>query len=318
MKSSARTLVLHVSEFRGTHATGLDGTTRFMVLLFLLSLVLFLPCCENKDKAETSGPGFVEKSVPSADGVPIAFSARGEGSPVLVFVHGWSCDKDYWKPQMEHFSKKHRVVAVDLAGHGKSGRGRDVWTIEAFGADVRAVVNDQKLGRMILIGHSMGGPVIVSVARGLSQDVLALVGADTFQDFVNEWPEEERQKFRQGLQADYQKTADAFVRSMFPKSADPALVDRVAADMSAAPPQVALGAMDALFDNDIKAALKGLDVPIYCINADFWPTNVEGNRKYAFSFDLSLMPGVGHFVMLEDPARFNQLLEEIIRKVAAP
>ena len=317
MKSSERTLVLRVTGFGGTNAIGHDGMTRFLVLLSLLILVLFLPCCEKKDKAETSGPGLVEKSVRSADGVPIAFSAQGEGSPALVFVHGWSCDRDYWKPQMEHFSKKHRVVAVDLAGHGKSGRGRDVWTMEAFGADVRAVVNDQKLGRMILIGHSMGGPVIVSAARGLSQDVLALVGADTFQDFVNEWPEEER-KLRQALQADYAKNADAFVRSMFPESADPALVDRVAADMSAAPPQVAVGAMEGLFDNDIQAALKGLDVPIYCINADFWPTNVEGNRQYAFSFDLSLMPGVGHFVMLEDPARFNRLLEEVIGKVAAP
>jgi len=317
MKSPAWTSALRLTEFRGTHAIGLYGTTRLLVLLFLLSLVLFLPCCEKKEKAETSDPGLVEKSVPSADGVPIVFSAQGEGSPALVFVHGWACDRDYWKPQMEHFSKKYRVVAIDLAGHGKSGRGRDVWTIEAFGADVRAVVKDQKLGRMILIGHSMGGPVIVSAARGLSQDVLALVGADTFQDFVNEWPEEEKQ-ILQALQADYEKAADAFVRSMFPESADPALVDRVAADMSAAPPQVALRAMDALFDNDIKAALKGLDVPIYCINADFWPTNVEGNRQYAFSFDLSLMPGVGHFVMLEDPARFTRLLEEIIRKVAAP
>ncbi len=303
-----------LTEFRRTHAIDLAGTARFLFFLFLLSLVLFLPCCEKKDKAETSGPGLVEKSVPSADGVPIAFSAQGEGSPALVFVHGWSCDKDYWKPQMEHFSKKHRVVAIDLGGHGKSGRGRDAWTIEAFGADVRAVVNDQKLGRMILIGHSMGGPVIVSAAGGLSQDVLALVGADTFQDFVNEWPEEEQQKLRQALHADFKKTADAFVRSMFPKTADPALVDRVAADMSPAPPQVALGAMEDLFGYDIKAALKGLHVPIYCNNADLYPTNFEGNRRYAASFDVALMPGVGHFVMLEDPTRFNQLLEEIILK----
>jgi len=318
MKSLATALISRVTEFRRIHAIDLDGATRCLVLLFLLSLVLFLPCCEKKDKAETSGPGLVEKSVRSADGLPIAFIAQGEGSPALVFVHGWSCDKGYWKPQIEHFSKKHKVVAIDLGGHGESGQGRDAWTIDAFGADVRAVVKDQKLGPMILIGHSMGGSVIVSAAKGLSPDVLALVGADTFQDFVNEWPEEERQKLRQGLLADYEKTSDAFVRSMFPKSADPALVDRVAADMSAAPPQVALGAMESLFDNDIKAALKGLDVPIYCINADLWPTNVEGNRQYASSFDLSLMPGVGHFVMLEDPARFNTLLEEIIRKVAAP
>ena len=310
----ASALVSRVTDFSRTHSVHPGGAPRLQVVL-LICFLLALPCCQKKDEAEPSSTGAVEKSVPSADGLPIAYRAQGEGSPALVFVHGWSCDKGYWKPQMEHFSKNHRVVAIDLGGHGESGQGRDAWTIEAFGADVRAVVNDQKLGPMILIGHSMGGSVIISAARGLSPDVLALVGADTFQDFVNKWPEEEKQKLGEALKADFKKTADAFVRSMFPKTADPALVDRIAADMAAAPPQVAIGAMEDLFGYDIQAALKGLRVPIYCINADLWPTNVEGNRQYAASFELSLMPGVGHFVMLEDPARFNRLLEEIIRKV---
>jgi hypothetical protein len=63
-------------------------------------------------------------TVPSSDGIPITYEVRGKGSPTLVFVHGWSCDRTYWKGQIEPFSKIYQVVAIDLAGHGESGKGR--------------------------------------------------------------------------------------------------------------------------------------------------------------------------------------------------
>jgi pimeloyl-ACP methyl ester carboxylesterase len=81
---------------------------------------------------------------------------HGEGALVLVFVHGWSCDRSYWKGQLEPFSQHYKVVAIDLAGHGASGKERKNYTIESFGADVAAVVNKLNLQHIILIGHSMG------------------------------------------------------------------------------------------------------------------------------------------------------------------
>src|SRR5678815_2468104 len=76
--------------------------------------------------------------VTSADGIRIAFEVHGEGAPALVFVHGWSCNRSYWREQLQPFSKQFKVVAVDLAGHGESGLGRTSWTIAAFGGDVAA------------------------------------------------------------------------------------------------------------------------------------------------------------------------------------
>lgn len=61
--------------------------------------------------------------VPSADGIPVRYEVHGAGPPALVFVHGWSCDRDYWRGQVEHFAGRYRVVTVDLAGHGESGGG---------------------------------------------------------------------------------------------------------------------------------------------------------------------------------------------------
>lgn len=92
----------------------------------------------------------------SADGVRIAFEVHGQGPLALVFVHGWSCNRSFWAGQIEPFSKQFKVVAVDLAGHGDSGRNRERWTIQSYGDDVAAVVEKLNLNRVILIGHSMG------------------------------------------------------------------------------------------------------------------------------------------------------------------
>ena len=97
----------------------------------------------------------------SADDIPVAFEANGSGTPAIVFVHGWSCDRSYWEAQIEDFAWRHRVVAVDLTGHGASGVGRPAWTMPAYGNDVVAVLERLDVPDAVLIGHSMGGDVIV-------------------------------------------------------------------------------------------------------------------------------------------------------------
>ena len=305
---------------RGTvSSSGIASTARcragvLVFSLFLLNSLFFPACHKNQDEAPSQAAQVTEGSVVSADGVPIHYRVQGEGSPALIFVHGWSCDKDYWNNQMVFFSGKHKVVAIDLGGHGESGLNRDDWTMEAYGEDVRAVADKLKLDKIVMIGHSMGGPVILDAARGLSSRVLALVGADTFHDFGKEHSDEEKRKFIAGFHDDFQQNVNGFVRSMFPAIADPALVDRVAADMSSAPPRVALSAMKNLFDYDAKKTLEEVRIPVFCINADKYPTNILGNRQHAASFEVLLMPGVGHFVMLEEPEKFNALLAEVLKK----
>ena len=97
-----------------------------------------------------------------------------------MFVHGWSCDRSYWAAQTRHFSSRYRVVAVDLAGHGESGIGRESWTMEAFGGDVAAVIEGLDLRDAVLIGHSMGGDAIVEAAVPARDVVKGLVWVDVY------------------------------------------------------------------------------------------------------------------------------------------
>ena len=250
---------------------------------------------------------------PSADGVPIHYTVQGKGSPTLVFSHCWSGDKSYWDNQVPYFSDKYQVVTLDLAGHGESDMDRKNWTMEAFGNDVVAVIQKLDLKQVVLIGHSMSGSVIIEAAKQIPDRVIGLVGVDNLQDVERTFSDEQIQGFVGHLGEDFTNNVTTWIRTMFPASADSTLVERIAADMASAPPEVALSAMKNLLAYDAQEALKELSVPIRTISSDRYPTNVEGNRQYA-DFDVRLMPGGGHFLQLEDPATFNNHLEAIIQE----
>ena len=273
------------------------------ILLALLSFVL------------TGCGGADDNQVRSFDGVKISFDVQGQGAPALVFVHGWSCSSQYWNKQTAHFATKHKVVTIDLAGHGQSGSARKDYTIEAFGADVAAVIEKLDLNRIILIGHSMGGPVIVEAAAQMPERVICLVGADTFHDIEKGYGGPELEEIAVRFEADFVNETQNFVRQMFPPFAEPELIDWIADNMSSADPQIAVNAFRNLGKYDLKSAAEKLEIPIYSISTDLWPTNVEVNQNLVKSFKLKMMPGTGHFVMLEDAEKFNELLEEIIKEL---
>ena len=251
----------------------------------------------------------------SADGVAIAYEAHGAGTPALVFVHGWSCDRTYWKGQLEPLGRRYRVVAIDLAGHGESGTNRQAWTIAAFGADVAAVVEKLGLERVILVGHSMGGDVIVEAARRLRGRVAGLVWVDVYRKLDAPPTAERIEAFVAPFRADFTERTRAFVRGMFPATADKSLVEWIAADMSSAPKEIALAAMVSVFSNgrEMPAALAELKLPTIAINPDHPPTDFESLKRHGV--EVVLMPGVGHFPMMEDPERFNRVLGSVIEKL---
>lgn len=277
-----------------------------MFILFITILVAFFSS-DNYSQ---------QQNVLSKDGVRINFFVEGEGEPALIFVHGWSCDKSYWDNQVKEFSPKYKVVTIDLAGHGESGINRKNYTMELFGEDVAAVVNELGLKKVILIGHSMGGVVVIEAARILKDKVIGLVGADTFQNLGETMTADQIEPFLKPFKENFSANTKEFVKSMFPPGANSDLVKKVSDDMASAPPEVAISAFENMFRDNAVTALKEIDVPIISINCDLYPVREEQNRKLVKSFEVKMMKGVGHFVMLEDPAKFNQLLNEAINELS--
>ena len=291
-----------------------------MIIPLVILLCLTFSC--QKQGEEVAAEKEVEPTITvdnatSADGISVAYEVRGEGEPALVFVHGWCCDRSYWDAQLPYFAQKYKVVAIDLSGHGESGLDRKEWTMGAFGEDVVAAVNKLNLEQVVLVGHSMGGPVILEAARRMPKRVIGLVGVDTLQNFEDKFTQEQIEEMFTSLRSNFAEATRNFVRTMFTPNSDLALVEKIATDMSSAPQEVGLGALEGYVDfhnNEIIRVLQEVQAPITCIPSDKYPTNVETNQRYAPSFQAKIMSGVGHFNMMEDPETFNRLLEETVQE----
>ena len=251
----------------------------------------------------------------SGDGVRIAYEVHGKGALALVFVHGWSCNRSFWAGQIEPFSRQFKVVAIDLAGHGDSGRNREKWTIQSYGDDVAAVVKKLDLRRVILVGHSMGGDVIPEAALRLPGRVVGLIWLDTYRKLGAGRTPEEVEAFAAKFRPNFSEATRDFVRSMFVSTSDPALVERVAVAMSSAPPSVALPSLESAFSysREMPKTLQQLHLPVIAINPENGPTDVASLEHYGVH--VIFMPGVGHFLMMEDPKRFNGLLGTAIDRL---
>jgi pimeloyl-ACP methyl ester carboxylesterase len=283
---------------------------RYIILVFVV--VLCASGCEHPACTQPIA------NVLSSDNVLIAYAVYGPTTdPAVVFVHGWSCDSRYWHNQIPYFSKKYRVITIDLAGHGNSGFGRKVYTTEAFGQDVAAVLRKLDVKKAVLVGHSMGGEVILYAAKIAPERVIGLVGVDTLEDLGMVYSDEVKNSIYEPIAANFVPKVQEFVRSMFPANADKFLVETIAQDMSSAPQEVALSSMKEYFKVSDPELVRGLKVSLKSVNADLWPTNVEGNKKLVPSYEMALMKGHGHFIMLEDSGKFNVLLERMITSIFA-
>jgi pimeloyl-ACP methyl ester carboxylesterase len=258
-----------------------------------------------------------ERVVYSKDEVPITYSVYGAGDPVLVFVHGWSGDRSVWQKQIPYFEKKYTVVALDLAGHGTSGKQRKEYTQQAFGEDISAVVRAMNKRKVILIGHSMSGTAIIEAYQISGRSVVGLIAVDTLENIEYVPTPEEIAAMLQPIKDDFAKGAEAFVRSMFVKDTDPKLIDEVVAKVTHADPVIAVNTLENYFKSSVLPLAAGINVPLWCLNADLWPTNPEVNSKHVKSFNLRVMPGCGHFLMLEKPDEFNGQLDDIIKQIIA-
>jgi sigma-B regulation protein RsbQ len=247
-------------------------------------------------------------SLTTADGVKIVYDVRGQGKTTLLFVHCWSCDRTFWKNQADAFADRYQVVTMDLAGHGESGHNRKNWTIAGLGDDVRLVADQLKLKRIILVGHSMGGPVVLEAARLLRPRVLGIIAVDTLHNADFKVTPEMMQGFLAKFKADFRGTVTSFMGSMFAKDSDPAVRQFVERKAAAADPAVAIALLQDFGSLDLPKMFREAGAPIRAINAKppyAQPTNIEGNRKYA-DFDVALIDNAGHFVQLERPKEFNE------------
>tara|TARA_B100000508_G_C11456362_1_gene276942 strand:- start:147 stop:1034 length:888 start_codon:yes stop_codon:yes gene_type:complete len=258
----------------------------------------------------------------SFDNTSISYSESGRGAPALVFVHGWCTNKSYWDNQVEYFKGKHKVITIDLAGHGMSGSIRRNWTPVNFARDVTAVINELNLKDVVLIGHSISEEVIVRAARMEPKKIKALIGVENFKDVdleFNDSIQQEADRFFELMDRNFGITAELYANDfLFAPFTSAEVRNRVIKDVKAADPKVAIPILKLLYTDyqeDIRF-LKQMVAPIHIINSSYWPTDTAAlGVACPLGYSIRFMDQVGHYPMIEKPERFNQILEETLKDI---
>lgn len=248
----------------------------------------------------------------SVKGVPIKSASVGSG-PTIIFIHGWTCDSSSWAAQVPAFAGKHRVITLDLPGHGQTGTPADGKLSMALFADaVEAVRAEAGADKVVLVGHSMGAVVIRQYAIAHPDRVAGLVAVDGPLDLRAFPPQAPFPAMTgpEGVQA-----RRTMISSMFVPTTSPALQSQIMTMMLSAPESTAVGAMGAMFDPAIRTAevIQAPTLSVYAGSARF-PTDPA--KDVIPRWETMKMAGTGHFLMMEQPAEFNRVLAEFLEKRA--
>jgi pimeloyl-ACP methyl ester carboxylesterase len=279
-------------------------------LLALAAILLPLAACQD-DSARR------QAATLSADEVAITYAIGGRG-PAVVLIHCWGCNRGFYDEAVADLARDHRVVAVDLAGHGDSGGARDDFTIEAFAADVLAVMDAERVAEAVLVGHSMGGWVAMEIARRAPGRVRGIVGIDNLHKVHHGYSQEEFDVFLDAMRADFATAAPAHIATMFPEGTDPAVVRRATASVAAMPPEAGLSAMQNTFNYDLAPAAEAYGRPLYLVLDDARPADVDQWREHGVEVRVLPMSNVGHYPMFTAPEAFQRLLRQAVTAFATP
>jgi pimeloyl-ACP methyl ester carboxylesterase len=283
------------------------------VILMLLPVLLL--ACNHSSSTSTA------KTQIHDQGVNIAYTDTGSGDTALLFVHGWCINKGYWSNQVAYFSKKYRVVAIDLPGFGESGRNRKDWSTTAFSQDIDSVISQLDLKNVILIGHSMAGDIVLQSAVDNPAKIIGLVGIDNFQGVGQPETAQGKKEFADAiamLKHNFKAVAFSyFNQDLFLKTTPEAIKKRVLNDVAHTDTTIAVAAMEQGNDFNEVAKLKQAKTKLYLINSDFHTTDTTGLIANKLPYRLLIIHGTGHFPMIEEPEKFNVLLEQVIADISA-
>lgn len=287
-----------------------------MSKISLFTAIMMLSCGQVKEADQSRTMDLQHQEIVS-DGVNIHYEVCGSGDLTLLFVHGWCIDHSYWSYQSDGFCTNYRIVTLDLPGFGQSGKDRSTWTIEQYGRDINRVIDQLQLDNVVLVGHSMGGDIILEAALNNGK-VIALVGVDNFKEVGMEFDQailEEIEGFLEVLENNFGEVAQAYAKgSLFHPATDTMVIKRVVEDILSSDSAIAVASLKGLFEYTPMEAdkLSKLEPRLYLINSNNTPTDTAALTATGVSFKVLEISGTGHYPMIEKPGEFNKLLREVL------
>jgi pimeloyl-ACP methyl ester carboxylesterase len=254
-------------------------------------------------------------------GGQVHYESYGSGNEAVVFIHGWTCDLTFWREQAPVY-ENHRSLLIDLPGHGESDKPHVPYPMEFFARGVEAVMRDAGVDRAVLVGHSLGGPIVYTFLRLFPEQVKAVVLVDADVHVALNTP-----AYRKAQQRRYEQNTRVLsgpsgrkymagsIEHMFSDQTPAAWREQIRAKMLATPDYVRVAAVSS--PSQLVASHPGetFAVPALAILAGSGTSidlRIAGTRRIFPNLQAERWIGHGHFVMVEDPERFNRSLEDFL------
>lgn len=249
------------------------------------------------------------------DTMRVRYQNYGDGKEAVVFIHGWSCNLNFWKANIPAFANQSRVIAIDLPGHGQSDKPQVTYSMDLFARAIDAVLIDAGVERATLVGHSMGAPVIRQFYRKYPDKTRALVIVDgSLRPFSN--PEQMKQFLEPFRGPNYKEQAERMIGFVSQAVKDKKTLEEIRAAMMSTPQHVMVGAFEAMLDDAIWKEDK-INAPTLAVMAKQPQWNAEYEkfaRDLVPGIDYQMWEGVSHFLMMDEPRKFNDAVLAFLKK----
>ena len=248
-------------------------------------------------------------------GIRLHYKSLGLGTTAVVFVHGLNGDLTLWRGQVPAVDGRVRAVFLDLPGFGRSDKPDAVYSMEYFAGAVDAVIQAAGVQRAVLVGHSMGTPVIRQYYRKFPAKVIALVAVDGPLRSVFGDTAQARQFLARFEGADFAASVGEMFNGLIGPTADTTVRAAIWRAALGVPQRVAVSALRELLSPAIWRD-DPIQVPVLAVMAPrqgWTPEYVSYVKRLAPGIRYEAMTGVGHFLMMERPEVFNALLVDFLR-----
>lgn len=156
----------------------------------------------------------------------ISYSDTGKGNAV-VLLHGFLENQTMWQDLVPALSKKHRVITLDLLGHGESGCLGYVHSMEENAEVVRTVLSKLRIRKAIFVGHSMGGYVALAFAELYPEMVKGLVLQNSTSKADSEERKTNRDRAIKAVKKDYTTFVRLSIANLFSEENRKKMIDEI-------------------------------------------------------------------------------------------
>ncbi|HEX5013532.1 MAG TPA: alpha/beta hydrolase [Candidatus Limnocylindrales bacterium] len=243
--------------------------------------------------------------------IHVVEAGSGEGIPVL-FAHAFAGSSTQWSPQLNHESETRRAVAIDFHGHGRSDASTHApYDIASFADDIQAAADGLDLDRFVIVGHSLGGAAAIKHAADYPNRVAGLVLVAT----PGRMPDAQVAGVRRALDTDYTGTMAGIWKRLL-ANATPATRRTVEGESDKISEKVARAIIAATFEFDPVLDLESYAGPRLTISTP--PDGpVQDLSALVRGVDHETVEGTSHWIQLDDPDRFNAILDAFLERVDA-